>query len=113
MLGLPVTFNVILLVASTGDVVITNTLHKYVLFSSVVLNCEMMYELLYSNDSVSTELALIPSVRLSTTPSLLQITSTLLVMPLAVVMLHFSNSDCPTIWSLRVLTITEGTGTVV
>ena len=48
---------------------------------------------MYNIDLLATELALIPSVFLSSKPSLLQMKSTLLVIPLAAVMVHCNFTD--------------------
>ena len=52
----PVTFNITLSVAVTVEIALINTSHVMILPSSKVLNCGMVYNSVYTTESVFVEL---------------------------------------------------------
>ena len=93
---LPVTFNVKLSAAVVGDIVLIIISHIKVLASSKVLNCVMVKFFVYITESLVVEVSLSPSILSSSEPLLLHTISTLLVIPLTVVIVLSSVSDLPT-----------------
>ena len=104
---LPVTSSVILSLAITDGLVLITTSHWIALPSSVVFNCVIVYESVYTSE-LSIVLAVVSLILLNTVPSLLHTISTLLVIPLTVVTSHCSVSDWPTVWVLGAVTLTVG-----
>ena len=82
------------------------TSHSYTIPSSYVPSSGIVYIFVYTTTAGEEKLLLILFMRSTSTPSLLHTTSTLLLMPVGVVITLCSINGWPTVGALSVVTIT-------